>query len=151
MNTAKWDALAESFAAGRAVPANGWQAWNEQAVKEATQIRSLLPDDVLLLLEVGCGVGRLTPYLALMFPRVVAIDTSAACRAVTRQRCEPHRNVRVLPADARLPRCDAALAWCLYDEDWQPIDAAIHLDDLCDRYPLVLEGHAGEYWLHDRA
>lgn len=141
MNTAKWDAFAEAFAAGQAVPANGWEAWSEQAVREATMIRKALPDTVQCLLEVGCGVGRLSPYLALMFPRVVCTDTSAACRTVTRERTRHHANVTVLPADARLPdpQPDAALVWGnLYDSDWTDANARAHLAGLVDTYPLVL-------------
>lgn len=140
MNTEKWDAIAEAFRLGEWVPANGWEAWNAQAVREAVMIRDALPNRVDELIEVGCGVGRLTPYLAVMFPRVIATDTSAACRIVTRERCRHHPNVRVmLPASLPMAAGDAALVWGnLYDSDWSKDAAVKHISKLRDTYPLVL-------------
>lgn len=153
MNPAKWDAIAEAFDAGTWVPANGWDAWAQQTVREAAMIRSALPDTVDVLLEVGCGIGRLTPYLAIMFPNVVAIDTSTACRMVTRKRCRNHSNLTILPADARMTIAgiDAALAWGnLYDEDWSEAESSAHRAELRRLYPLVLEGNAEAHWLYER-
>lgn len=142
MNSEKWDAFAEAFAAGTAIPANGWAAWNKQALDEAVTIRCALPESVECLVEVGCGVGRLTPYLAIGFPRVVCTDTSAACRAVTRERCCGHGNVIVMPPDHLLVEGDAALVWGnLYDEDWSDAEARAHLYQLVEAHRCVLVQH----------
>lgn len=147
MNQAKWDAIAEAFDAGTFVPANGWDAWHEQAVQEAVMIRQALPSTVGTLVEVGCGVGRLTPYLAIMFPRILATDTSSACRQVTRRRCHARRNVTVMAPDNLYVKGDAALVWGnLYDSDWSPAAAQAHRFGLREAFPLVLEGNA-EQWM----
>lgn len=151
MNTAKWDAVANDFIAGTRVPAQGWEAWAAQATQEAITIRAALPESVEMLLEVGCGVGRLTPYLALLFPFVVATDTSAACRSVTLARCDKHTNVLVLPPDeAAQEACDAALVWCLYDSDWTAQASFEHLESVNARYPLMLYGTADAHWLYEQ-
>lgn len=147
MNQAKWDRIAEEFAAGTAVPANGWEAWADQATREATMIRDAMPSEVETLVEIGCGVGRLTPYLALLFPHVIAIDTSPACRVVTAQRCEHRPNVLVTgsartPADAA-----AALVWCLYDSDWTTGQVNLHRALMREAYPIVLEGDQDRWML----
>lgn len=129
MNTAKWDRVAEAFDQGVLVPANGMDNWAAQAVTEAVLIRGILPLACETLLEVGCGVGRLTPYLALMFRSVVATDTSTACRVVTMGRCEYFRNVRV--AEPGGIQADAAVVWGnLYDDDWTDDQAAEHIVEL---------------------
>lgn len=152
MNTTKWDAIAEAFAGGTGVPANGWEAWNDQARREAITIRGALPHSVDNLLEVGCGIGRLTPHLALMFLSVTSIDTSTACRMVTRKRCRHRSNVTILPADARMTVAgiDAALVWALYDEDWPQDQVTAHRAEVLEKYGLVLEGNAEAHWLHER-
>lgn len=141
MNTAKWDAIAESFERGEFVPANGWDEWNAQAIREAVMIREALPQTVDTLLEVGCGVGRLTPHLARMFPHVIANDTSAACRRVTVVRLRGRPNVRVVSA-AGAPygsHIDAAVVWGnLHDADWTTDEASAHARALMDAYPTVL-------------
>src|SRR4029077_8957494 len=124
VNEQKWDAIAEEFAAGRAVPANGWEKWGEQAAIEATIIRGIFPRSVETLVGVGSGLGRLTPFLALVFPHVMAVDTSSGCRTVTAGRCAERPNVTVHsppppPADAA-----AALVWNLYDADWSRAEIA---------------------------
>jgi SAM-dependent methyltransferase len=147
VNTEKWDKLAEAFAAGTAVPANGWEAWGEQAAREAATIRNVLPRDAETIVEVGCGVGRLTPYLAMLFPRVIATDTSSACRVVTKQRCKHRPNVKVRAPGT--PKADAAVIWCLYDEDWTALESTNHLREMLAAYSLVLEGNADAHWLYD--
>lgn len=148
MNTEKWDAIAKAFAVGTWVPANGLEAWYAQAVSEATTIRSALPLDVETLLEVGCGVGRLTPYLALLFPRVIATDTSPVCRRVTAERCEHRPNVVV--AEPVGQTADAALVWGnLYDSDWTLQQISAHRQEMRRLYPLVLEGNSERWKLWD--
>lgn len=149
MNPEKWDAIAEAFDAGAFVPANGWYGWHVQARCEAAQIRDALPRKVDVLVEVGCGVARLTPHLALLFPRVIACDTSSACRRVTSERCRRRRNVLVQPTlpAASDGRTYAALVWGdLYDEDWPASEVKAHRLMLRERYPVVLEGNA-ERWM----
>lgn len=143
MNTAKWDAIAESFERGEFVPANGWEAWRDQALREAATIRDAIPGHVLDLIEIGCGVGRLTPHLSLLFPRVIATDTSAVCRRVTLDRCREYgvENVDVYEAYFPVPgaRSTAAVVWGnLYDSDWTEDVARAHTRALMDEYPIVL-------------
>lgn len=151
MNVEKWDALATRFSTGEQAPANGWEAWAEQAATEAATIRGALPESVGTLLEVGCGVGRLTPYLALMFPIIIATDTSPCCRLVTENRCSARGNVLILPPDEAADEpADAALVWNLYDEDW-PLEARdAHLSELEARYRYVLHGSGEAHWLYER-
>lgn len=139
MNTAKWNVVATEFERGLRVPANGWEAWAEAASREAVEIRDAIPEGVEILLEVGCGVGRLTPYLGLLFPHVVATDTSPVCRRVTEERCKLRGNVLVLdPDEAQAEPADCALVWRLYDEDWSDATRDAHARSLMDRYPVVL-------------
>lgn len=149
MNEQKWDRIAEEFGRGEHVPANGWEAWNEQASREAVTIRDALPSEVETIVEIGCGVGRLTPYLALLFVYVRATDTSTACRMVTRQRCEHRPNVLVLPP-GDYP-ADAAVVWGnLYDKDWNADAIREHRETLRANYPMVLEGNESRWLLHER-
>lgn len=142
MNPAKWDAIAESFERGELVPANGIAAWTKQAADEAATIRRALPDSIDTLLEVGCGVGRLTPWLSLLFPRVIATDTSVRCLRLTNIACGHGMrwNVRTrAPDDPVCAEADAAVVWGnLYDEDWTREAANAHITSLANSYPIVL-------------
>jgi len=151
VNTEKWDAFAEAFARGDVTPANGWTEWEAQAVREADTIRGALPHHVGTLVEVGCGIGRLTPQLALRFSTIIAMDTSTACRRVTRNRCRAHRNVLVVPPDDRRVEGDAALVWGnLYDSDWSYAETREHREMLRGRFPIVLEGNEGRWARYER-
>lgn len=141
MNEARWDAIADSFERGELVPANGMEAWRDKALEEALLIRSVLPGNVETLVEVGCGVGRLTPYLALTFPRVIAIDTSSQCRRLTMIATVYSNNVVVCSPDEvpSIGEPDAAVVWGnLFDEDWSDQDAIDYLWQLLGAVPLVL-------------
>lgn len=138
MNERKWDLIAEAFANGTLHPANGMEAWQEDAVREAILVRAIIPVECLTLMEVGCGVGRMTPFLSVLWPRVVATDTSSACRVVTAERVRLHRNTTVCEPGGI--QADAALVWGnLYDDDWSDDEAAAHVCELlaCCGYVLV--------------
>jgi SAM-dependent methyltransferase len=54
-----------------------WQAYTEYFIKEFTEEFSLTPDDVLL--DIGCGNGRITASLAKFVHKAYGADTSANC------------------------------------------------------------------------
>lgn len=143
MNETKWDALADAWLSGTMPPANGMTAWYGQAIIEADLIRSILPPEVRSITEVGCGVGRLTPYLAQRFDRVEAVDTSARMIDACELACHGTENVSFcVIADGFMPAAgmDAALVWGnLYDEDWSLAEAADHFCalSLVNRFVIV--------------
>lgn len=60
------------------------------------------------VLELGCGTGRATAFLARTAGRVVALDLSPELAAVARERLRDRPHVTVLAADCRaLPLCRA--------------------------------------------
>ena len=65
------------------------------------------------LLDVGCGVGALHPYLAGLFERISGVDISASCIAQASQRC-PKNSYAVAAPGAPLAdgRYDVTLAVC---------------------------------------
>lgn len=138
MNQAKWDNVARDYAANTLMPANGWSEWNAQARREADLIRSLLPENVQTLVEIGCGIGRLTRYLSITFPNVIATDTSSECRKVTRAATLRRR---VVVDEGLYPPGDAALVWGgLYDDDWRNEAMNVHFNGIVAMYPMVLYG-----------
>lgn len=148
MNPAKWDEVARRFEAGELIPGNGMDAWREIAITESIAIRAALPSSLEALVEIGCGIGRLTPYLALEFPRVIAVDTSTECLRVTARTCERFNNVEI--SDVLWPEADAALIWQLYDAEWSDADRLAHLNQACRTYPLVLSGSDDGWALFER-
>lgn len=153
MNEDKWDAIAAAFERGEWQPANGIDVWRDEAFREAVTIRRALPATVQSILEVGCGVGRLTPHLAVLFGSgVVAVDTSANCRRVTSFACHHLRNVVVCqPGEPLTGQPDAALVWKLYDEDWSLPERDEHLNEMQAAYRYVLHSNNGvEHWLYER-
>jgi SAM-dependent methyltransferase len=56
------------------------------------------PNSVRSVVEYGCGVGRVTPYLAARFPRVTAIDISASHLTMARQHCADRPSVAFVTA-----------------------------------------------------
>lgn len=138
MNEAKWNDVGTRFMSGSLEPANGFAAWDALAMREAAQIASTLPASASTIIEVGCGVGRLTPHLADLFDDVHATDTAEAMRRATRWRCKRHPNVTVTPPDPDAS-ADAIVVWgTLYDQDWTTICANAHIAGLCDQGDMVL-------------
>lgn len=138
MNRNRWDELARQWLSGELCPANGMEEWTRLAASEAWRIGQLLPAGVTTLLEVGCGVGRLTPHLAGIFPEVFAIDQSLVMLAITSGRCRELANVHTQLAGTE-PACDVALVWGnLYDEDWGDEEAAQHGESLVSKHHLTL-------------
>lgn len=139
MNAERWDAIGRQWLHGQLEPANGRAAWTAQAQAEAAQIAEILaPSKDKTLLEVGCGIARLTPWLAGWFKQVIAIDTSPVMLGITAAATSYLLNVETWVAGHE-PDCDAALVWGrMYDEDWGAQDTIDHLWDLLGRCPLVL-------------
>lgn len=142
MNEERWDRIGADWLVGTLAPANGMEAWREGAQEEAIRISAILHHPsrqhrVDTLVEVGCGVGRLTPHLAPYFRKVIATDTSTVMRGITERAAAHWQNVTV---DAGLyPHGDAALVWGnLYDEDWSDAAAVEHLSGLVAQFPVVL-------------
>jgi SAM-dependent methyltransferase len=149
MNTDKWDRVAATFEHPEYEPPNGWASWEYLASQEAATIRRALPLEVETIVEIGSGVGRLTPYLALCFIYVTATDTSAACRRVTRQRCAHRPNVKV--REQGFPLADAAVVWGrLYDDDWPELAVMFHRRELRREYAFVLEGAESAWHLYSQ-
>ena len=65
------------------------------------------------LLDIGCGIGALHPYLADMFDKISGVDVSAPCIAEAAQRC-PANSYAVAAPGARLAGgpYDMTLAVC---------------------------------------
>lgn len=76
------------------------------------------------LLDVGCGVGTLHPYLVDLFDKIGGVDVSSPCIAEAAQRCPGNSYAVAGPGD-RLPgyNYDATLAVCTLHHvppaDWQ--------------------------------
>lgn len=139
MNAERWDAIGRQWLHGQLEPANGRAAWTAQAQAEAAQIAEILaPSKDKTLLEVGCGIARLTPWLAGWFKTVIAIDTSPVMLGITAAATSYLLNVETWVAGHE-PPCDAALVWGnLYDEDWSRDAANEHIRGLAETHSSVL-------------
>lgn len=88
---------------GRAFAASG--AADAALLLAALRRNGIAPDAVPRLLEHGCGIGRVTPWLAQHFPEITGVDVSAPhlalARAAARQRGLVH--LRWLRARAEDP------------------------------------------------
>lgn len=142
MNASRWDRIGAAWLAGELSPANGLEEWRKAAHAEAVLIASILHKpgrmhQVATLVEVGCGVGRLTPLLAPYFQTIIATDTSSVMLGITSAAAFHWQNIKVV--SGLYPNGDAALVWGnLYDEDWTTQAATEHLIGLCEQFPLVL-------------
>jgi SAM-dependent methyltransferase len=149
VNSARWDEIGRQWQTGELSPANGWQLWNEVAELDAERIRVLLPPGVQSIIEVGCGVGRLTPHLAARFKNVYCTDTSPVMMSITSGLLvkDGILNARVAVDTYTLPReIDAAVVWGnLYDQDWTGEQAASHADDMLQRAHLLLVQNPPEF------
>jgi SAM-dependent methyltransferase len=144
MNPDRWDEIGRQWETGALTPANGFDKWEAIASAEAARIRSLLPGAESLL-EVGSGVGRLSPYLAEQFPTLICMDSSRVMRRVTRKRLAGHANTRVVEPDADFGLVDAALVWALYDEEWTDEQTADHAESLLDIAHVALIQNPSTY------
>jgi SAM-dependent methyltransferase len=82
--------------------------------------------------ELGCGVGRLTTWLAALFERVIAADISAPHLAVARQTLDrlEHRNVDLVHVDSfavleALPPYDVFFSFIVLQHNPPPLIAAM--------------------------
>jgi SAM-dependent methyltransferase len=105
-----WDAAARENAAWYVANAYTEQnaAFFEQGARETDELLRLCglriePDDVLL--EIGCGVGRMTRRLAKIAGRVIATDVSAEMIAHARRNLSdrPDVDLRTVSGDGSLP------------------------------------------------
>ncbi len=124
--TIDWDDRARRWLAGELEPAMGRDAWVLNAQRDAAMIaQRLRPYGVRSLLEVGSGIGRLTPHLAEAFDHVIAVDTSAGMQECTDLACGTLANVTI--RDHKLgdpyPVADAALIFDVIDSYWTPWQA----------------------------
>ncbi len=111
-----WDAAARENAAWYVATAYTEQspAFFAQGARETDDLLrfcaiEVTPDDVLL--EIGCGVGRMTGRLAELSRRVIAVDVSTEMLAHARANLRQHRNVDVVvvPGDGTLPLAAASV------------------------------------------
>lgn len=68
----------------------------------------ITPDREQHVLEIGCGVGRMTWRLAELFGHVTAVDISSEMLARAKENLDRHENIDYLlvPGDGSLPGCD---------------------------------------------
>ncbi len=90
----------------------------------------IVPADLRTVNELGCGVGRVTRWLAQRFPQVVACDVSSPHLDVAREylRSEGVANVELhrvgsLDDVTRLPSCDLALSILVLQHNPPPVMA----------------------------
>lgn len=136
-----WDAVARRWLAGDLEPSTGREAWSALASDQAAHIaRILQPYRVSTLVEVGSGIGRMTPHLAEQFQHVIAIDSSAGMQECTELACEGLANVSVRHhADGDpIPVGDAALIWDVVAHDWSLLQADAMIDACLRSCLLVL-------------
>jgi SAM-dependent methyltransferase len=109
----KWDRLAEENSRYYVMTDFG-ENISEEKYREtgASDITRLIDEDDLLreqlapmdkktMLEIGCGTGRLTEFLALRFKRVAGVDISEAMVREGVKRLENIRNVELTATDGR--------------------------------------------------
>lgn len=95
-------------------------------------------------LEVGCGVGRLTPWIAAHADRVTALDMTDAMLDAARRSCAGLENVHFVHAPAeRLPRetVDVAVSvWVLmHILDEERLGRVCRAIAACSRYLVLIE------------
>jgi SAM-dependent methyltransferase len=136
-----YDDRARRWLAGELEPAIGREAWTANARREAEfAAKRLHPYGGGSLLEVGSGVGRLTPYLAEAFEYVIAIDTSPGMQECTALACDGLVNVSVRdhkPGEP-YPVADAALIFDVIEADWSIEQADALVSDVLRSCLLVL-------------
>lgn len=75
------------------------------------------------LLDIGCGVGTLHPYLAGLFDEIAGVDVSAPCIAEAAQRCPNNSYAVAAPGAPLAGGYDMTLAVCTLHHvppaDWQ--------------------------------
>lgn len=138
-----WDDVARRWLGGTLEPSNGRDVWSAIAHADAAEVERILrPFAVRDIVEVGSGVGRLTPYLAEHFAHVIAIDTSPGMVEATELACDHLTNVSV--RDQRVgdpyPVGDTALLFDVIDSDWTHAEAD-ELVEACLRSCLLVLVH----------
>ena len=53
------------------------------------------------VLDLGCGIGNLLPFLSKTFKKVVGLDFSSAMLKIARKRCKSLNNITILKGDMR--------------------------------------------------
>jgi SAM-dependent methyltransferase len=136
-----YDDRARRWLAGELEPAIGREAWVANARRDAEfAAKRLHPYGVRSLLEVGSGVGRLTPHLAEAFDHVIAIDTSPGMQHCTELATDGLVNVSVRDhkQGEPFPVADAALVFDVIEADWSIEQADALVGDVLRSCLLVL-------------
>jgi SAM-dependent methyltransferase len=111
-----WDAAALENAAWYVATAYTEEssAFFAQGARETDELLRFCAVDVVpgdVLLEIGCGVGRMTGRLAELSHRVIAVDVSTEMLAHARANLRQHDNVDLVavPGDGTLPLAAASV------------------------------------------
>ena len=105
-HTYGWPDGGDIWSSGWGGPEAQWSEWLQpRLIHATTKLASEADPDSTMdgrrAVEIGCGHGRWTGYLAERFDEVVAVDLSAGCVEATRTRFEGRGNVRVELCDGR--------------------------------------------------
>lgn len=115
-----WDAMASaSDADARTAVLCGFRserAFDDAGLGDASHLLLpfVRPADVVL--EVGCGLGRLLKWVAPACRKAIGVDVSKEMLAKARARLKPHRNVELkrVPVSLRLPVPDRSIDFAYF-------------------------------------
>lgn len=94
--TYRWPDAGDEWSSGWGGPHDQWRNWLAPRLAASTGGRSTCS---AVAVEIGCGHGRWTQFLASAHERVIAVDLAPACVAATRARFEDDDSVTVLQCD----------------------------------------------------
>lgn len=91
-----WSSDGDEWSSGWGGPERQWSRWVEPRIAAATGRARFGHGTVV---EIGCGRGRWTQFLAESFDEVTGVDLAPSCVAHCRSRFADQENVRVLEGD----------------------------------------------------
>jgi len=94
--TYRWPDAGDEWSSGWGGPQDQWQNWLAPRLAAGTGGRSTHSS---VAVEIGCGYGRWTQFLATSYQRVVAVDLAPGCVAASRARFADDDSVTVLQCD----------------------------------------------------